>query len=371
MSRQSRSAGRIARVRRVTACAAVFAVLTLFALAPAPRVRAQRLQVWQDPQVEFAHPPGWYRSEAAWVAERILIVTPSPLSVDPGELFAPVGLDVNAAIHVKIDALDPLLRELPLDEIAAALVEQVSEQLTGEGLEFQVLGLGQTTIDGHEAVIVTTRQDTMISHALLVRSEEYLYEVALTYDAAEADNYQTLVQPILASVKLKDGASASVLTEERTTLLARLRVPRQWHERTSEGAVPQVVISREALSGAGARYQAGISLLKITGYRRALNLSPQMSQEEVYDAWLRAYLEGLSGSSYRLVNAGLVEHAAGPSLLIELSFHDRASRRYVQLFNLVTALQDDLYIAVYEAPVEEFYRLRATYLDSIASIVWR
>jgi len=326
------------------------------------------LDVWRDPQVEIAVPTGWNRIEASWVAERMLIATPA--SVDPQAILSSSGLDVDAAIHVKIDALDPVLQQMPLEEIAEAMIHEVSERLKGEGLEFRVLGRGESTVGGTKGVIVSTRQGSMISHALLTRTDGYLFEVALTYEASEADRYQMLVQPVLGSVRFKEG-TVQVPTEERTTLLARLRVPRGWHEYTEEGAVPQVVISREQLAQRGDRYHAGFSILKIADYRHVFNLSPQASLDEVYAAWLEAYVRGMADSAYRLLQAGLLAHATGPSFLIEASFQDPLSGRYVQLFNLVTALGDDFYVAVYEAPVEEFYQLRQAYLDSISTIRWR
>lgn len=353
--------------RRPSAAWVLVAWIAAWLVAAPAAAQAPSLETWRDPQVEVALPAGWHRLETAWVAERILLATPSP--VEANDVAALDALDVEAALHVKIDALDPVLQSLSLDAIADAMLQQLEERLRGSGLELQVIGRGETWVSGYEAVVVSTRQDTTVSHALLARTDRYLYEVALTYESAVADRYQVLVQPVLSSVRLKDGEGAPVALEEHSTLLGSLRAPAGWHPYAEEGNVPRVVISREPVQGEGSRYLAGVALLKLPGYRR--QLPPDAGLEAIYRSWLDAYVQAISETPYRLLNAGVVSHEAGPSLFIEASFQDGATGRFVQLFNLVTLVGDDFYIAVYEAPVEEFHLFRDAYLESLMSLRWR
>lgn len=344
----------------------------VWSLSPLPALAQQGgrdLEIWSDPQIRLPIPQGWHRLEASWVAERILIATPVPVSAS--ELFDGDEIDVPAIVHVKIDALDPLLQGMPLDKIADGMIEEHSTRLKEAQLEFEVLARGERRTGGRPSVAVTTRQDSTINHALFVRTQGYLYEVTLAYELEHAAVYEGLADQIFDGVELKSIDAGSISMEPRETLLARLAAPRGWHEHTVEGGLPQVVISKENTVSTGGRYRTGISLLKITEYRRAFNLSDSATLDDVYGLWLQSYVSGMTGVPYRLLQAGEIVLDSGVSLLIEASFEDRAAGHFTQLFNVVTAVGDDFYIATFEAPVDEFYLLRPAYLESIAGLRWR
>ena len=234
---------------------------------------------------------GWHRLEASWVAERILIATPVPVSAS--ELFDGDEIDVPAIVHVKIDALDPLLQGMPLDKIADGMIEEHSTRLKEAQLEFEVLARGERRTGGRPSVAVTTRQDSTINHALFVRTQGYLYEVTLAYELEHAAVYEGLADQIFDGVELKSIDAGSISMEPRETLLARLAAPRGWHEHTVEGGLPQVVISKE----------------KTAEHRRTIpnrHLSPQdlpstarpstypdsATLDDVYGLWLQSYCVG-------------------------------------------------------------------------------
>lgn len=343
----------------------LLAAISLVSLPGQSQSAILEWEVWSDPQIDLPVPRGWHRTELTWVAERILIATPTPpeteLSVADG------GLDAPAVIHVKIDALDSLLFNMPLAEIAGAMVEEISGRLEAEGLDHEVLERSELTVGDREAFKVVVRQDTTVSHVLLFRTEGYLYEVTVGYEQEHGAAYEALVAPVLAGVRPKSPPADSIALEFRTTLLARLPAPSGWHERTTEGELPQVIISQEDARGAGRRYQTGISLLKIP-------LNSEVSPSglgELYGIWLESYVAEMSGGPFRLIQAGEILLDSGPSFLIEASFQDPQSGSFTQLFNVITAVGDRLYIATFEAPVETFHLVRPAFLESIARLEWR
>ena len=342
---------------------AALAVFLFVFVSSQAQAASLQWDVWSDPQIALPVPRGWHRTEVAWVAERILIATPTPLSEDLATLEG--GLETPAVIHVKIDALDPLLQGLPLSEVADAMVKELSERAQAEGLELEVLERGELVIGSVPAVKVVMRQGSTVSHVALFRAEGYLYEVTVGYDEVEGAAYEAAVAPVLAGVQPK-APQADHALETRTTLLARLPAPSDWHVRTIEGALPQVVISKEE-SAVGARYETGISLLKFSLQQA---VSPE-ELEDLYELWLRSYVAELSGGPFRLLQAGEIQLGRHRSFLIEASFQDPESGAFTQVFNVITALGDQLYIATFEAPVAEFHRLRPIYLEGIAGLQWR
>ncbi len=178
--------------------------------------------VWSDPQIALPVPRGWHRTEVAWVAERILIATPTPLSGDLATLEG--GLETPAVIHVKIDVLDSLLQGLPLSEVADAMVKELSERAQAEGLELEVLERGELVIGSAPAVKVVMRQGSTVSHVALFRAEGYLYEVTVGYDEVEGAAYEAAVAPVLAGVQPK-APQADHALETRTTPWPACRRP--------------------------------------------------------------------------------------------------------------------------------------------------
>lgn len=367
-----RSRRRVLAFRRIG-----FALVLALALAltgpacvePVAASGAVELEIWSDPQLELPIPKGWHRLEAAWVAERILIATPTP--VEQEELSSGAEIDVPAILHVKIDALDQVLAGMSLDEIASEVIAELSEQMQEAGLAFEVLRREETSTGAYEAYRLSTRRDETVHHSLFVRTRGHLYEVTVAYEAARAEEFERFVEPVFAGVEPRLIPSGTTPMEERETLLARLAAPRGWRLRTVEGALPQVVLSREDVDLSGGRFETGISLLKVSQFRRAFGLPATATVDDMYALWLERYTASIGSLPHRLLQVVQIVIDAGPSLLIEASYRDPAGNRFAQLFNVVTAVGDDFYIATFEAPVEEFFLLRPAFLESIASLRWR
>lgn len=331
--------------------------------------RETELEIWSDPQLRLPIPAGWHRLEATWIAERILIATPEPLGAE--ELFGADEVDVPAIVHAKIDALDPVLAQVPLDAIADALVDQLASQSEETGSAFDVLRREATSVGEYEAYRFGTRRGDTSHHSLFIRTKGHLYEVTVAFEVDRSQEYEGLVEAIFSGVEPQPVVAETTPMEERETPLARLFAPQGWEPRTIEGSLPQVVLTKDDVDLLGGRYRTGISLLKVAQYRQAFDLPDAATVADLYDVWLQRYAASMAAMPHRLLQAVEIMIDAGPSLLIEASFEDPVLGHHAQLFNVVTAVGDDFYIATFEAPVDEFFLLRPVFLESIASLRWR
>src|SRR5690606_41427488 len=80
-----------AAFRRPGAAWGLVAWIAAWLVAAPAAAQAPSLATWPDPQVEVALPAGWHRLETAWVAERILLATPSPVEANDVAALDEIG----------------------------------------------------------------------------------------------------------------------------------------------------------------------------------------------------------------------------------------------------------------------------------------
>lgn len=338
--------------------------LLLLHLWATPPLQAQRGEAtWNDPQVAFPLPAGWHVSETTWVAERLIFATPRP--VDPQRLLRGEE-EVDALVQVKIDALDSTLAEIPLTELVGDLESRY--RMASGGASYSVVEMGLTRIDGKDAAILVTEQHGFRDYSVLVRTDEYLYEVRVAYRTSQEASYRDLPETILANLRIPP-LSHSWETARRDTFLAAVDLPAAWHVHAVEGATPAVFFSEEPLEG-NLDVRTGVSLVKVHHYAAAFGLA-SAEPAEAYRFWLGTLLAEAGKTDHRVLGAGEVRVGGVSSLYVELSYEDPQSGEHIQLINVSTARDGHFYNATFQAPVRRFYALRPMYLAALRSLTWK
>lgn len=326
-------------------------------------------RLWSDPQFDIPLPAGWHPIEATWVAERLFFATPEP--IDVSALLEDESHDLAGIIQVKIDALDANLRAIPLTELAEETVLSYRQILEEEGAFFQVVDVQTIGVGGHEGVVFETVQEDVRDHTLLVRTDDYLYEVRVMYAENLAEGYRPLADLVFSQFRLKKAVSTEDISVHSSPIGA-VSLPSSWHMMTREGPIQQVYITRENLEEEG-QYWAGASLIKLDQISAHFGLEEgaEIDPSTIYSRWFPSYVESVADSVFRLIRAEEISIQGRPSLVIELSLLDRGSGRFIQLVNVSTVIGESFYNATFEAPVEEYYQFQPVFQDAIESLLWR